>query len=329
MQLARMSPSGSSFTPRQRMRNTTMDVVPTTRLQRHPYSVQAAESRAAYGLVAVAVVLMTLLLFGPVVAVFIFALTDWQFGAPSLSFVGLDNFVDMATDRVFWIAMSNTVAYVIVVVSACVLGGLFLAILVEATPRFRNFYRAAHFLPVMSTLVAMAVAWEILLHPTAGLVNHFLSLLGFQGANWLRDESTALWTLCAIGIWQYLGFAMVLFMAGLKAIPQDLYEAADIDGAGGPVDRFWTVTLPMLGPVMMFVLVVVSIRAFQVFETVRVLTRGGPNKASEVLLHHLYSESFEFLRTGYGASVTVIYLLIIVGLTLLQARTLERRVHYT
>jgi multiple sugar transport system permease protein len=287
------------------------------------------EARAAYALVTPAIVLMSVLLFGPVCAVFIFALTDWQFGASTLQLVGFANFITMATDKVFWIALSNTLAYVAIVVSACVAGGLAVALLIESSPRFRNFYRAAHFLPVMATLVAMAISWEILLHPSIGLVNQALALIGIQGRNWLRDESTALWSLCLIGIWQNLGFAMVLFMAGLKSIPRDLYDAADIDGADHPLDRVRTITLPLLGPVMMFVLVVVSVRALQVFETVKVLTRGGPNKASEVLLHHLYVESFEFLRTGYGAAVTVVYLLIVVGLTLLQARILERRIHYT
>lgn len=292
-------------------------------------SIQALEARAAYGLVAPAVVLMIVLLFGPAVAVFVFALTDWQFGAGSMQFIGIDNFIAMARDKVFWTAMTNTLMYVGVVVSACIAGGLSIAMLVESSPRFRSFYRAAHFIPVMSTLVAMSIAWEVLLHPTIGLVNQALNLVGIAGRNWLRDEETALWSLAAIGVWQNLGFAMVLFMAGLKAIPRDLYEAADIDGADGAFDRFRTVTLPLLGPVMMFVIVIVSIRAFQVFETVKVLTQGGPNKASEVLLHHLYIESFEFLRTGYGASVTVIYLMFIVGLTLLQARVLEKRIHYS
>jgi len=132
----------------------------------------------------------------------------------------------------------------------------------------------------------------------------------------------------AISVWKNLGFAMVLFLAGLKSIPQDLYDAADIDGADSTLDRVRTVTLPMLGPVTMFVVIVVALRAFEVFDTVKVLTQGGPNKASEMLLHTLYVESFEFLRTGYGAAVTVVFLAIVVGLTLLQARVMDKRVHY-
>jgi len=292
-------------------------------------SIRRGEGSTAFWFVAPAGILMALLLFGPVLAVFVFAATDWQFGAPTFRFIGFGNFVELATDRVFWMALSNTLTYVLVVVTACIAFGLCVAILIEASPRLRTFYRAAHFLPVMTTIVAMAISWEMLLHPSIGLINQALGAVGVAPKNWLRDESTALWALCLIGIWQNLGFAMVLFAAGLKAIPRDLYEAGDIDGADGATDRLFTITLPLLGPVMMFVLIVVSIRALQVFETVQILTKGGPNKASEVLLRHLYVESFEFLRTGYGAGVTIVYLFIVVGFTLIQARTLEKRIHYS
>lgn len=293
-----------------------------------PYRAAASEAAHAAALVSPAVVLMTTLLFGPTAAAVAISFTDWEFGAASARFIGLGNFSALIPDPVFWKALGNTLLYVAIVVPACVGGGLVLALLTEANDRFRTFYRTAHFLPVMSTIVAMAVVWQTLLHPTIGLLNQGLHAFGFEGRNWLRDEGTALFALALIGIWQNLGFAMVLFIAGLKCIPGDLYHAADIDGADSSLDRFRTVTLPLLGPVMMFVLVMMAIRAFQVFETVRVLTQGGPNKASEVLLHRIYVESFEFLRTGHGAALTVVYLAIVVGLTMLQAKVIEKRVHY-
>jgi multiple sugar transport system permease protein len=167
-----------------------------------------------------------------------------------------------------------------------------------------------------------------LLHPTVGLVNSTFAAIGLPTANWLRDETTVLPVLALIGIWQNLGFAMVLFLAGLRSIPQDLYDAADIDGADRWLDRLMTVTLPMLGPVAMFLVIVVALRAFEVFDTVQILTQGGPGHASEVLLHTLYRESFEFLRAGYGAAITVVFLVIAVALTLIQARLIDKRVHY-
>lgn len=288
-----------------------------------------AEAGIGYMLAAPAFLLLVGLILGPSLAVFVLALTDWQFGASSLSFIGLQNFQELVTDPAFRASFVNTVTYVAVVVPGSLVLGLVVALLIEAGPGFRAFYRAVHFLPVMATLAAMAMAWEALLHPTIGLVNQFLGGLGLPKPNWLSDRSLVLSTLCVIGIWQHLGYAMVLFLAGLKAIPRDLYEAAEADGADSILDRFFTVTFPMLGPVTMFLIIIVSLKAFETFDTVKILTQGGPGNASELLLHTLYVESFEFFRTGYGAAMTVVFLIIVVSLTLFQARFLDRRVHYS
>lgn len=283
---------------------------------------------AVAALTGPAIGLLLILFILPVVAVFIISMTDWQFGAGSLRFVGLANFRAIVADEGFRASLFNTIAYASAVVPGTMMLGLGIAILIESGKSLRAFYRAIHFLPFMATLAAMAVAWDALLHPTIGLVNQTLMMFGLPTANWLRDEATVLPVLAAIGIWQNLGFAMVLFMAGLKSIPQDLYDAADIDGCDGWLDRLRTVTLPMLGPVAMFVVVVVALRAFEVFDTVQILTQGGPGHASEVLLYTLYRESFDYLRAGYGAAVTIVFLLIAVALTLIQTRLLDTRVHY-
>ena len=287
-----------------------------------------AETLAAWSLAGPALVLLVALFFLPVFAVFGIALTDWQFGASNLSFVGLGNFKEVFADEGFRASLTNTILYVVIVVPGTIVLGLVIALLIESGKSCRAFYRAIHFLPFMATLTAMAIAWEALLHPTIGLVNQTLAGLGLPTANWLRDENTVLPVLAVIGIWQNLGYAMVLFLAGLKSIPQDLYDAADIDGADLWLDRLRTVTLPMLGPVSMFVFIVVALRAFETFDTVQVLTQGGPGHASEMLLYTLYRESFQYLRTGYGASVAVVFLFIVVALTLIQARVMDKRVHY-
>lgn len=287
-----------------------------------------AEAFAAWSLAGPALVLLAILFFMPVFAVFLIALTDWQFGARSLSFVGIGNFREVFSDEGFRSSFVNTILYVLTVVPGTIILGLAIALLIESGKSFRAFYRAIHFLPFMATLSAMAIAWEALLHPTIGLFNQTLTSLGLPTANWLRDENTVLPVLAMIGIWQNLGYAMVLFLAGLKSIPQDLYDAADIDGADLCLDRFRTVTLPMLGPVTMFVFIVIALRAFETFDTVQILTRGGPGHSSEMLLFTLYRESFEYLRTGYGASVAVVFLVIVVALTLIQARVMDKRVHY-
>ncbi|MDL2401675.1 carbohydrate ABC transporter permease [Rhizobium mayense] len=282
----------------------------------------------ALWLVGPATIALVALFFLPVLMVFGIALTDWQFGAISPQFVGLTNFREVFADSDFRNSVINTFIYVLIVVPVTVVLGLLVAILIESRESLRAFYRAVHFLPYMAMLAAMAISWEGLLHPTIGFVNQVFALVSLPTPNWLRDDNTVLATLAVIGIWQNLGFAMVLFLAGLKAIPKDLYDAASIDGAELWLDRLRTVTLPMLGPTTMFVVIVVALNAIRVFDTVEILTQGGPGHASDVLLYTLYRESFEYLRPGYGAAVTIVFLAVVVTLTLVQARVMDKRVHY-
>jgi len=274
-------------------------------------------------------VLLLLILYGlPTFSVLAISVSDWRFGSTQIAFAGLSNFVDVLSDPGFRASFANTVTYVAIVLPGTVGLGLVIALLIESRSSLRAFYRAIHFLPFMATLSAMAIAWDALLNPSVGLINHLLTSLGLSAVNWLNDDRTVLPVLAAIGIWQGLGYAMVLFMAGLKSIPGDLYDAAAIDGADGWLDRLRTVTLPMLAPVTMFVVIVVALKAFQVFDIVQILTRGGPGDASEMLLYTLYRESFDYLRTGHGAAIAVIFLGLVVALTLAQARFMDRKVHY-
>ena len=268
------------------------------------------------------------LLLGPVVGVVIMSLTNWQLGAKSFDFVGLANYHELFGDTVFWISLGNTLIYVGVVVPTAIAIALSVAILIESNESLKRFYRTAYFLPVTGTVVAMAVAWEFILHQNFGFLNTVLHALGFEGENWLNDESTVLMTLAVIGIWLKVGYYMVIFLAGLNSIPSDLYEAAELDGADSAWDRFTRVTWPMLGPAMLFVLVIATIQSLQVFETVAVLTRGGPSRASDVLLYTLYKEGFVFFRVGYASALTVIFLAFILVITIINVRWMDKRIHY-
>ena len=274
---------------------------------------------------ALAYLLMLLL---PTLASLLLAFTDYELGAAEIAWVGLGNFEEMAADRGFRTSAGNTLLYVGVVAPLSVLGGLGLALLVEAGARGRAFFRAVFFLPVVSLTVAMAAAWQYLLHPTIGPVNSALRALGSGTPFWLSSSDTALLSLAAIGVWESMGFNMVLFMAGLAAIPRELYAAAAVDGARGTFDRFRLVTWPLLGPTTLFVVVLSMVRSLRVFDTVAVLTQGGPNKASEVLLYTMYTEGFTYLRLGYSAAITLVFLAAVLLLMWAQTRVLDRRVHY-
>ncbi|MET4234949.1 multiple sugar transport system permease protein [Bradyrhizobium sp. i1.4.4] len=289
----------------------------------------SAETLAGYALVGPALFLILVLFILPAGAVLAIAATDWHLGAKTLSFIGAANFTSLLADRAFRAALFNTAAYVLMVVPSTLVLGLSLALLIESGKSLRAFYRAIHFLPFMTSLAAMAIVWEALLHPTIGLVNQVLAAAGLPTANWLRSETTVLPILALIGTWQSLGLALVLFLAGLKAIPQELYDAAEIDGADGLLDRLQTVTLPSLAPVSLFVAIVVMLRAFATFDIVEILTKGGPDDASVMLLYALYRESFEYLRTGYGAAIAVIFLVIVIALAAIQTRVVNTRTSRT
>jgi len=310
------------------MAERSLPAAPTAR-SATPRAAQArAEAWAAWLLCLPATVLLWLMLLGPVVAVLALSFTDWTFGAPTISWVGLENYREMAEDRVFWITLANTVIYVGLSVPISVALGLGVALLIEAGTSGVGFYRAAFFLPVVATLLSMALVWEFMLHPTVGLINQMLAAFGIPVRDWLKDPATALYALMAIGVWQAVGLNMVLFLAGLKSIPRDLYEAAAIDGADSPWERFRRVTWPMLGPALVFVVTITAIRSFQIFDTVQVITDGGPEKATSVLLYLIYQEGFQFLRSAYAAALTIVFLAFTLAIILTKVVLLDRRAHY-
>ena len=292
---------------------------------------RALVGEAAAGLLltlpaALAYLLMLLL---PTLAAILLAFTDYELGMPGWSWIGLVNFEEMLEDRGFAVSLRNTLVYVGLVAPVSVALGLALALLIEAGARGRALFRAAFFLPVVSLTVAMAAAWQYLLHPTIGPLNAALRALGVEAPPfWLSSSDWVLLSLVAIGVWEQAGYNMVLFLAGLTAIPRELYAAAEVDGARSAADRFRLVTWPLLGPTTLFVVTITLIRSVRVFDTVAVLTQGGPNKASEVLLYTMYREGFSFLRLGYSAAITLVFLGVVLALVWLQTRAMDRRTHY-
>ncbi|MEM6850064.1 MAG: sugar ABC transporter permease, partial [Pseudomonadota bacterium] len=203
---------------------------------------------------------MVLFLVLPCIAVLGMAFTDWSLGAREFGFVGFQNFEVLFGDRTFRQSLGNTLIFAAIVTPVSVAIGLWLAVLVEASVRGRAFFRSALFLPVVSTTVAMAIVWEFLLHPTLGPVNTLFAAFGLPRQGFLADADTVLVTLAMIGIWENAGYVMVLTLAGLKSIPSDLYDAGAIDGVDEGWSRFWAITFPMLGPTMVFVVIVSLLR---------------------------------------------------------------------
>lgn len=275
---------------------------------------------------APAMLLIVVLILAPLACLIVLSLTDYEIGAVSIRWLGLGNFEKALGDPVFRRAIGNTLLYAALVLPGGVFLGLFAAVLVHGRRRSRGFYEVAYFLPVTATLIAMAAVWQFLLHPKLGPVNGMLKALGFAERAFISEPDLLIPTLAVIGLWNLIGFNMVLFLAGLSAIPRDLYDAAEVDGAGGSVTRFLTVTWPQLAPTTMFVAVTTSITAFKVFDTVAALTRG--RDGSEVLLYAIYLEGFQYFKMGYSAALTVIFLGFMLIFSVFQAFQLDRKVHY-
>jgi multiple sugar transport system permease protein len=275
-----------------------------------------------------AILAYLLMILLPLLGVLALAFTSYEFGARSFRWVGLANFADMLDDRTFVASIRNTVLYCLFVVPLSIGIALLLAILIEAGARGRAVFRAVFFLPVVSLTVAMATAWQYLLHPNIGPVNAVLRGIGLGTPNWLGSSDWVLVSLGLIGVWENVGFNLVLFLAGLTAIPRELYAAAEVDGARSAWSRFALVTWPLLGPTLLFVIVITMTRSIRVFDTVQTLTQGGPNNASEVLLRTIYQEGFHYFKFGYSAAITLVFLAIVLAVMLVQTRMIDRRVHY-
>lgn len=286
------------------------------------------DGAAAWWLAAPAIICYLVLILAPTLAVLALAFTDYDFGAPGFRWIGLDNFAEMLGDRKFKAAIGNTALYCVFVVPLSIGIALALALMIEAGARGRALFRAIFFLPVVSLTVAMAMVWQYLLHPSIGPLNNALRMLGLGTPNWLGSSEWVIISLGFIGVWENVGYNLVLFLAGLTAIPRELYGAAEVDGAKSGLSKFRLVTWPMLGPTTLFVVIITMTRSIRVFDTVRALTQGGPNSASETLLHTIYVEGFHNLRFGYSAAITLVFLACVLALMLVQNRLIDRKVHY-
>src|SRR5207244_502236 len=258
----------------------------------------------------------------PVVASLVLSFTDLDIyaiaDARHLRLVGADNYATLLRDPRFCTALRNTLYFVLVGGPLSVAVSLGAALLVAARlARWKGFFRTVFFLPVVTTLVAVAVVWRYLYHPRQGLLNVLLGLAGIHPIDWLGDPRWAMPAIILLAVWKNFGFNMVIFIAGLQSIPERLYEAARIDGASA-WQQFRRVTLPMLAPTFVFVAVVTMIGYFQLFAEPYVMTQGGPANRTLSVVLLMYEEGFRWWNMGYGAAVAFVLFAIILGLTAVQ-----------
>ena len=260
------------------------------------------------------------LFFGlPVVAALALSLTDFDIYAladmGNLRFVGIGNYVGLLQNPLFWKSLGNTLYFVVVGVPLSVAMSLGAALLLHSkVGRLKPFFRTAYFAPVVTTVVAVAVIWRYLFHTKYGLVNWGLSALGVDAIDWLGDPHWAMPTIILFAVWKNFGYNMIIFLAGLQSIPEDLYEAARIDGAN-TWKQFRHVTVPMLGPVLLLVSILTMAGYFQLFAEPYVMTQGGPLESTKSVLYLMYEEGFKWWNLGNASAVAFLLFVLMVATT--------------
>ena len=279
-------------------------------------------SRAAYWFLAPALLLIGVFFVVPIFASLVLSATDFDIYAvaspANTRFVGLRNYAELLHNPLFWTALGNTLYFVVAGGPLSVAVSLGAALLVNSRITWgRAFFRAVYFVPVVTTLVAVAVIWRYLYDPRFGLLNYALHFFGIRPIDWLGDRHWAMPSIIIMTVWKNFGYNMLIFVAGLQAIPQDLYDAAFVDGASG-LQRFRHVTLPMLGPTFLFVSVTTMIGYTQLFSEPYVMTQGGPLHATYSIVLYMYEEGFRWWHLGYAASIAFVLFGLVLGGTLIQ-----------
>lgn len=268
-------------------------------------------------------VILTVFFFYPLLEVFRLSFTKYNIVQPA-QYVGIDNFKTLFSDPVFWKTLKNSIIYLVGVVPPLIFIPIFLAILVNNQIRGISFFRALFYLPVVISIVVIGIAWKWL-YSENGPLNYLLTSMHITGdkLNWLSDPNLALFSVMAVTVWRGLGYYMVIYLAGLQAIPKELYEASEIDGASF-LQKHLFITVPLLKSSIVFVAVVSSINALKVFVEIYVMTNGGPAYNSATIVQYLYEKAFEDLNLGYACALGVVLFLFTFLFSLANIKVIEK-----
>ncbi|MEB3236862.1 MAG: sugar ABC transporter permease [Candidatus Sericytochromatia bacterium] len=289
---------------------------------RHPL-----RSERIWGLLLASPALLIIGIFSmlPTLASFLIGFTDWDLlGAPR--WVGLDNYSSLLADPVFPKVVANTLLFVVLYLVLDLVVALALALALNQKLRGLGFFRTAYFLPVVTSMVAVSIVWEWIFDPRGGALNEVLRWFGAEPIHWLSDPGTALPALVVMSVWKSLGTNVVLFLAGLQALPGEVLESAEVDGATG-WKRFWHITLPLLGPTVLLVGILACIRAFQTFDSVYIMTHGGPRRSTTVIVYWLFQNAFTYFKLGKASALAYMLFGVLAGLTWVQWTLRKRWVH--
>ncbi len=287
------------------------------------------ETFAGYIFIAPMLIGVTCLTVFPILASIFLSFTDWNFitGIKGFNFIGLDNFKKLFSDSVFLKSLTNNLL-ILLVVPIGLLISLSLAVVINKHVYLKDFFKVIYFMPYISSVVAVAIVFQVLFHPTEGPVNQFLLSLGMEDPpKWIADVNFALPSVMIILIWTNIGFQLIIYLAGLQNIPKELYEAADIDGASAWY-KFRKITIPLVSPTTFLLLVTGLIGSFKVFDLIVVLTNGGPANSTSLPVFYLYDQAFVELRTGYASTIALVIFALIFLITVFQWIGQKKWVNY-
>ena len=269
----------------------------------------------------------------PIVISIVVSLTDWngldKLNAQTLGerLCGLENYGAILRSVEFWNVLGHTVYYIVLYIPLVLVMSLFIASILNRNMRGIGVFRVLYYIPVLTSWVAASLIWKWVLSPQYGVINQLLGYLGVRGPEWLTDKFWAMPAIVLASVWKDMGFYGLFLLSGLKAIDTGYYEAAQMDGAG-KVRQFFSITLPLLIPSMFFCVIMALINAFQLFPQVQIMTEGGPNGATQVMVERIYTYGFKYFRMGYAAAYSWLLFVIIFVLTLVQMKLQKRWVYY-
>ena len=278
---------------------------------------------APYLFLLPALLLLTVFFFIPLVQTFILSFQDYNNSIYNPAFIGVQNYVKLFQNPIFYKVLANTFIYLILAVPVLALFPLFLAILLNQQIRGITMYKILIYLPVIVSIVVAAIAFKWL-YAEQGILNYIVNLLGCSSIGWLTDPNWALYSVVIVTIWKGIGYYMMIYLAALMSVPKELYEACDIDGAG-----FWkkhfTVTIPHIMPTIALVITISSISAMKVFAEIYVMTKGGPLNSSKTIVYYIYERAFENLDLGYASAMAIVLLVIVMVFSLINILCFERK----
>lgn len=280
-----------------------------------------------YGMVAPALIIFLVFSIYPIGYMIYLSFHNWDLINPVKQFVGMNNFKDLMNDALFLQVIRNSIVYMIVTVLGSIILGTLLAVFLNKDTRISRILQSVTFAPYVISMVSVAFIWQWIMDADYGLLNYFLNFFGISNIDWLNNTSIAIFSLAVISIWKSLGYNALIILAALKSVAKYIYEAAQIDDTK-PMKVFFKITLPMISPSLFFLTIMNIISSFKVFETISLITAGGPMNSTNTLVYYIYEYGFKYNKIGYASAAGVILFLILGVMTILYFKVLSRKVHY-